>query len=267
MANLQAIQNSLIKIGLPENNIISICREDPFLDPRNIKNEVILQSEFDEADSNTTDAIDTTNTFNTTNIVNKLHTSLANPLANFPHKTSIHENLSDQFILNLLNLRHKALYDLSENDNIFIYLCGHATTDFFKIVDRFFLFTEDITDALNYLSKRLKNVVLILDTCKAGSLINKSRISFKNMMVITSSNEVEFSYSSIHDHTLGIACVDDFVSHIAKNGIDTDLTFKEYFNKMKLKSTVECIGNDMKISTFFAQNNASENYIPHKFIF
>lgn len=230
MSNIQSFKFTLMAAGFPESQIHSICREDPFFDIRNTAQHKILLS------SN----------------------------VSIEHSNLSIEDLTDQYILNLLNLRHKFLYKLSENDNILIYICGHAATEFFKICDKYYMFTDDIMTALVYLSKRVKRAVIILDTCQASSLIKPSEIP-PNICVITTSNADEFSYSSIYVPSLGVSTIDDFGFSIFNRGLNLDSSLKSYFNGIsdEISSTVTCWGNgDFTLKSLLFDN---ENHPIQKF--
>jgi len=48
------------------------------------------------------------------------------------------------YIINVLHLRHEKFKMLNENDNLFIFLCGHDRRSFLKICDMDFLFKGDV---------------------------------------------------------------------------------------------------------------------------
>lgn len=211
MANIQTFQNTLIKAGLSKSDILCIAREDPFYDIRNTnKDEVVLDKNI----------------------------SIAHTSCNL-------EDLTDQYIFNLFRLRHPQLYQLTENDNILIYICGHGADEFFKVCDKYYMFTDDIITSIQHLSNRVNKAVIILDTCQASSLIKANEIP-SNVCVITTSNNKEFSYSSLFDASLGVSTVDDFAFSVFSNGLDLESNLKAFFEKIskELISTVSCFGND-----------------------
>lgn len=210
MSNIQSFRHTLISAGFPENHIHSICREDPFFDTRNtVQNKIFLTSKI-----------------------------------SIEHSNLSIEDLTDQYILNLLCLRHRFTYKLSENDNILIYICGHAASEFFKVCDKYYMFTDDIMTALKYLSKRVKRGVIILDTCQASSLVRPSEIP-PNICVVTSSNADEYSYSSIYVPFLGVSTIDDFGFSVFNRGLDLECSLSSYFSQIsdEISSTVTCWGN------------------------
>lgn len=140
---------------------------------------------------------------------------------------------------NILYLNHPKLHTLNENDNLLIYLCGHANDDFFKLVDRYFLMKDDIHRILTYLSKRLNKVLLILDTCQAEALIDRSKLE-ENICVLTTSVANESSYSTTPNHKIGVNVVDDFMLLFYQNAKNYKQSVHSFFNKtdFPLKSTL-----------------------------
>lgn len=231
MSNIQSLQYSLIKAGFPENDVISICREDPFLDSRNTsKDKIIIKSDI-----------------------------------SIPHVQTNIENLTEQYILNLLYLRHSLLYKLAENDTLLIYMCGHGATEFFKVCDKYFIFTNDLMDAIIYLSTRVKKALIILDTCQASTLIKPEKIP-SNVCVVTSSKDNEFSFASTYETSLGVSSIDDFAYSIYNNGLNLEIDIISFFEiiSKSMESTVSCWGNsDITLRDILF---APENQLVSKFI-
>ncbi|KAM0680508.1 hypothetical protein GINT2_001196 [Glugoides intestinalis] len=234
MSNLQAMNVLLINAGLPQENIIVIQREDAHEDMRNpIKGKVYFTSK-----------------------------------ETIPHKKFPSIQLDEQVILNIFYLRWKGLLELSSEDTVIFYMCGHGRDEFFKVCDRYFIFKNDLMNAIQALSKRLKRAIVILDTCKAASLVDSSKLE-ENICVITTSLENEFSYSTLIANAIGVSSIDDFVYKIYKRGIDKSINVKDYFeglNGNSLKSTVKCWGQGaFRLSDIFSKEEGRENPV-RKFI-
>lgn len=226
-SNVQAMSVILTNAGLPEENIIVIQREDAHEDKRNpVKGKVYFTSK---------DSI--------------------------PHKKHPSMQINEQFILNIFHLRWKGLFDLSPDDTVIFYMCGHGREGFFKVCDRYFIFKDDLMNAIQALSKRVKRAIIILDTCQASSLIDGNKLE-DNTVVITTSLEDEFSYSTYIAKFLGISSIDDFVYEMYKRGINKAMSVKDYFeglNGKSIKSTVKCWGKGLfKLADIFSSDEGVE---------
>lgn len=210
MSNTQSFRYSLVKAGFSPDQILCISREDPFYDSRNLQND-------------------------------KIH---LNDKISLDHSLISLEKLTDKYLLNLLYLRHNFLFQIDENDNVLIYICGHAASEFFKICDKYYMFSNDIMSAITYLSTRIKFGVIILDTCQASSLISPSEIP-SNICIVTTSSSTEFSYSSVYVPSLGISSIDDFSYSIYTHGLHLQTTIEECFGLVSknMSSTVTCWGS------------------------
>lgn len=223
-SNIQAIHKLLIDSGFPKSNVCPVFTEDCNEDTKNIRKDKVY---FDDTESIS-------------------HTKME-PM-----------QLDEHILLNLLYLRHKMVLDMDERDNMIIYICGHSREGFIKICDKYFLFKDDLMEAIRYLSNRLNKVLLILDTCQASTLIDTNDIP-SNTTVITTSLDQEFSYSNRSVSSLGVAGIDDFAYEMFRKGIDRSKKVGEYFREMnngKLKSTVTCWGNEETgINEFFTETD------------
>lgn len=223
-SNIQAIHKLLIDSGFPKSNVCPVFTEDCNEDTKNIRKDKVY---FDDTESIS-------------------HTKME-PM-----------QLDEHILLNLLYLRHKMVLDMDERDNMIIYICGHSREGFIKICDKYFLFKDDLMEAIRYLSNRLNKVLLILDTCQASTLIDTNDIP-SNITVITTSLDQEFSYSNRSVSSLGVAGIDDFAYEMFRKGIDRSKKVGEYFREMnngKLKSTVTCWGNEETgINEFFTETD------------
>ena len=238
--NIQILYNILHENGFTQEEIVALQQDDLAKDPRNIQK---LSKDFKD------------HLFLTNNVLLEYHQI---PTTFLNLKT----------LLNILQLNHPKLITADENSNILIYLCGHGNEDFLKIVDRYFLMSNDIHSCINRIHKRVKNILLILDTCQAEGLINREELP-KNVSVITTSVLDQSSYSSNTSNKLGIHTVDDFPLLMYENRqkIGT-LKVDEFFNKQNFNletSTVTVTKNEIfKMADFFTQekrNNQINKFV------
>lgn len=215
MSNIRAMDFLLKQAGLPPENILILHREDPWIDPRNVSKQ-----------------INKNKIFLTENIT----------IDYFPIETS---PMSEQFILNVLHLRHPALCQLGSGDNIIFYMCGHAREGFFKVSDRYFIFKNDLMKGILTLARRVSRLLIILDTCQAASLVDHDKLPSNTCVVCTSLHD-QFSYSCFPISFLGVPGIDEVVLAAYQKGIDVNLTVGEYFESLNgsdIRSTVICLGN------------------------
>lgn len=225
MSNILAMHYLLQGLGLPSTDIHRIAGEDPFLDPRNTLRDAVYFSK-----------------------------SLSAPY--LPMQIS---PISEQYVLNLLHLRHPALYRLDKTDNLIVYMCGHAREGFFKVADRYFIFKADLQKAIRVLSERLARVMVILDTCQAASLVDKDVPS--NVCVVTTSSVSGFSFSHSLVPRLGTPGIDEAVLAMYKRGFDRNMSVNAYFNALNgaggLRSVITCYGNlDFKFLDFIEDGSS-----------
>lgn len=223
MSNIQAFCHILQEAGFPDSQILPVFWEDPLEDPRNL---MPGKCYFNDAES-------------------IIH-----------HKMKA-EQITEQFILNILRLRHSMLKDLDENDNLMVYMCGHGRDNFLKVCNRCFIFKNDLMDAIWYISRRVGRAMLILDTCQASSLIDHDSIP-PNITVIATSLEDEFSYSSSVVSSLGVFGIDDFAYAMYKIRPMLEVSVEEYFGHIApvLESTLKLWGDTkVKMEEFFSSKD------------
>ena len=166
--------------------------------------------------------------------------------------------LTEFVLMDILLLRMKQFQEIDENDNLMIYLCGHAREGFFKTCSKYFLFKDDIEAAMNYLSKRVANCLIILDTCQAESLVGEIP---GNVALVTTSMEGEFSFSSRTSEILGIYSIDDFMYELYTNAeemLTREMTLIRLADMMnyRIKSKVKLHGSrEYKANDFFTRND------------
>jgi len=229
MSNIQILYEIFKRDGIPEDNIFTVFQDDPHQDARNPdKDRIYFMA--DEC-------------IEKCRMKNRMH----------------YRYLTENVILDIINLKNERLKSLDENDNIVIYMCGHGREGFFKVCDRYFIFKNDLMDILQGVSKRINNLLLILDTCQASTLLDERHIP-ANVTVVTTSLDNEFSYASNAISSLGVYGIDDFPYFLYKGDLDYNLQADEFFKMFtgNLLSTVKVWGNStVKMSTFFWSNARS----------
>ncbi|KAM0674672.1 glycosylphosphatidylinositol anchor biosynthesis [Gurleya vavrai] len=139
---------------------------------------------------------------------------------------------------------------LDDNSTIFIYITGHGGDGFIKILDRDFLHKNDLMAALIYLSKRLKRVVIILDTCQAETNVDPLNLPI-NCFVICSSKKGQPSVSYKSNCEIGCAVVDS----LPKVFYESYKSFKKpdfYIEDFLNTFTLEKLGSNV---LFFGKKN------------
>lgn len=167
-------------------------------------------------------------------------------------------NITLNLLLNILRCNHKKMYNLDESSNLFIYLSGHGGDEFLKILDRNFLYKDDLMEAIQYLAKRLNKVLLIVDTCQAETLVDDLP---ENVFVISSSKKGEPSISHCVNSRIGCSVIDGLPKIFYDEYVNNqENKFIEDFVKQltyeKVGSTVKTRGIEQNfyLNDFFKQN-------------
>ncbi|KAL6120964.1 GPI-anchor transamidase-like protein [Nucleospora cyclopteri] len=226
--NIKVFNHILKNYGFTDKEIVLLQTEDPIINPRNT-------------------------------IPKKIHLTEEQFI---PYEYSRNCKLNLNVLLNYLYLRHPKLYQLNENDNLLVYICGHGNEDLFKIVDRYFLMKGDIERVICWLSKRLRKVMFILDTCQAEALIDRA-ICPKNVCILTTSKPNVFSYSTQNSRILGVYTVCDFIKTLYDTPFtDENMFLTEYFSPahFKILSSELTISSSesFKLKDFFVADNKEE---------
>ncbi|KAI5151503.1 GPI-anchor transamidase subunit K [Enteropsectra breve] len=178
--------------------------------------------------------------------------------------------LKFQTILNVLYLNDPKLQTLDENDNLTIYICGHGGATMFRVVSAYFIFRDDFMAVLRFLSKRLNKVLLIMDTCKAETLIERSELP-ENVYAVTTSLSGEESYSHDFIPSLGLNGADSFPYYLYKLLLqlkDRDKSLDALFDEIKKNmdsSTLTHSTKEWKVREFFYQDENSK-WEPRPFV-
>jgi len=82
-----------------------------------------------------------------------------------------------------------------EHSNVLLFMSGHGGDEFFKFQDQEEINSADIADVVQQMAdrKRFKEMLMIVDTCQAGSLFDK--LYTPNVLAVGSSRRGENSYS------------------------------------------------------------------------
>jgi GPI-anchor transamidase subunit K len=98
------------------------------------------------------------------------------------------------------------------SSNVLIYMSGHGGDGFLKFQDAEEICSQDIADAFAdmHLKKRYSELLLVVDTCQAGSLF--TAIAAPNVLCLGSSALGENSYAHHVDQELGVPTMDRFTA-------------------------------------------------------
>lgn len=82
-----------------------------------------------------------------------------------------------------------------EHSNVLLFMTGHGGDEFFKFQDQEEINSADIADVIHQMSerRRFREMLMIVDTCQAGSLFDK--LYTPNVIAVGSSKRGENSYS------------------------------------------------------------------------
>ena len=107
---------------------------------------------------------------------------------------------------------HRRL-DSDEHANVLLYLTGHGGDGFFKFQDREELLAADLADTVATMAARgrFRELMIVLDTCQAGSMAGGLRTP--GVFNVASARAGESSYSYTTDDSVGLAIVDRFTYH------------------------------------------------------
>jgi GPI-anchor transamidase subunit K len=128
----------------------------------------------------------------------------------------VDEEVSVESFLMLLTGRSSPLFNgrnklnSNRNSSVLIYMAGHGGDEFFKFHDREELSAQDLGAAFHemHTKGRYKEVLLVLDTCKAATMANY--ITAPAVTTLASSAAGENSYAYPTDPSLGVAIIDRF---------------------------------------------------------
>nr|CAG4711592.1 unnamed protein product [Naegleria fowleri] len=97
-----------------------------------------------------------------------------------------------------------------EHSNVLLFMTGHGGDEFFKFQDQEEINSADIADVIHQMSerRRFREMLMIVDTCQAGSLFDK--LYTPNVIAVGSSKRGENSYSHHSDLDIGVAVIDRF---------------------------------------------------------
>lgn len=98
----------------------------------------------------------------------------------------------------------------NKNSNLLIYMTGHGGNQFLKFQDVESISAHDLAITLHemYLMERFNEVLLMVDTCQAGTLFQ--HISSPGVVSIGSSAKGENSVSRDTNYDVGVAIIDEF---------------------------------------------------------
>lgn len=98
----------------------------------------------------------------------------------------------------------------TEESNIIFFITGHGGDEFFKFQDFEEISSSHFASAFGemHAKKRFKNILFIVDTCQASTLLNK--VKTPAVTAISSSAREENSYAYITNDDIGVSVIDRF---------------------------------------------------------
>ncbi|KAH8067857.1 cysteine-type peptidase [Aureococcus anophagefferens] len=109
--------------------------------------------------------------------------------------------------------------DSGPASNVLVYLTGHGGDEFLKFHDSDELSAVEIADAVAEMRAkgRYGRLVLVADTCQAGSLLARlSPPTTPNVLGVASAKLGENAYAAGADAVVGVALADRFTEHVSK---------------------------------------------------
>ncbi|KAL9650755.1 hypothetical protein ABK040_001808 [Willaertia magna] len=119
-----------------------------------------------------------------------------------------------------------------EHSNVLVFMTGHGGDEFFKFQDQEEINSADIADVIQQMfeRKRFRELLMVVDTCQAGSLFTK--LYTPNVIAIGSSSQGQNSYSHHADSDIGVAIIDRFTYYT----LDFFERRRDDFRKLSLPS-------------------------------
>lgn len=166
--------------------------------------------------------------------------------------------------LNTLEGNNHKLKDADESSNVLIYMCGHGNDCFLKFGDMFYMTRDDLMPRLFRLASRVNRVLLILDTCQAEALVDRTALP-ENVFIMTTSVKGESSISSFSSSLISVNVVDNFPHFFLKrieNGFDKKTHLVKLFSDLSQEPICSKLtfstDRDFTFEEFFVQNLAAQ---------
>nr|AGE96613.1 putative peptidase [Encephalitozoon cuniculi] len=167
-------------------------------------------------------------------------------------------------LLNAIAGNNAKLKDADESSNIFIYLNGHGNEAFLKFGNIHFMTRDDLMPRISKLAARVNKILLVIDTCQADALVDRSALP-RNVLVVATSKIGQPAISSFSSSLICANVIDNFPYFFFKRfgkGIGRKVRLMDLLaelNKEPLGS--ELVFDERKdfvFEDFFVQNSALE---------
>lgn len=231
-SNVLALNSILRSGGYREDNMVTLLKDEVLSDPRNVRAKLCVGG-----------------------------------AALVPGVDFVHDGAGATYwdVLSCLSGRHRKLVGMDGSSTLVIYITGHGGELFIKYCNREYFYREDITRAILKIQevRRIKKMLIIIDTCQADSLLDMDRISREgNITVIATSKVGESSLSANPNEAYGVYPIDLFIErlhtlhrqgdklHKHKNVKLNELIAAE-FTKDRIKATVVVYNGDVSYHSFF----------------
>ena len=208
-ANVLAMRRIAQRLGVPRERLLVLLAEDPTFDGRNPHRGRV----FISANGKRRAADDLAGDWG------------ANATHLFADVDYAGDEVTPELVRNLLTGRLGAStprsrrLDSGPSSNVLVYLTGHGGDEFLKFHDSDELSAVEIADAVAEMRAkgRYGRLVLVADTCQAGSLLARlSPSTTPNVLGVASAKLGENAYAAGADAVVGVALADRFTEHVSK---------------------------------------------------
>mmetsp|Transcript_12836 Transcript_12836/g.39605 ORF Transcript_12836/g.39605 Transcript_12836/m.39605 type:complete len:300 (-) Transcript_12836:211-1110(-) len=190
--------------GVPRERILVLLAEDPTLDARNPRRgQVFLHANGDQSEKDDV----------------ALDGGADGAFEEFADADYVGDEVTPELVRVVLSGRHdprtprSKRLESTDTSNVFVYLTGHGGDEFLKFHDADELSANEVADALAEMraKRRYGRLVLMVDTCQAGSLFNYlDAKTTPRVLGIASAKVGENAYAGSSDADAGVAYADRF---------------------------------------------------------
>mmetsp|Transcript_5828 Transcript_5828/g.18022 ORF Transcript_5828/g.18022 Transcript_5828/m.18022 type:complete len:327 (-) Transcript_5828:149-1129(-) len=203
-ANVLALRKFARAAGVPRERILVLLAEDPTLDARNPRRgQVFLHANGDQSEKDDV----------------ALDGGADGAFEEFADADYVGDEVTPELVRVVLSGRHdprtprSKRLESTDTSNVFVYLTGHGGDEFLKFHDADELSANEVADALAEMraKRRYGRLVLMVDTCQAGSLFNYlDAKTTPRVLGIASAKVGENAYAGSSDADAGVAYADRF---------------------------------------------------------
>ena len=211
-ANVLAVRRIAQRLGVPRERLLVLLAEDPTWDARNpYRGEVFIG-----ANGKRTAAEDLALDVGAANGTDGFVSADVDYAGDVVTPALVRGLLAGR--VDAATARSRRLESGPES-NVLVYLTGHGGDEFLKFHDSDELSAVELADAVAemHAKGRYKRLVLVTDTCQAGSLLTHlSADRTPGVLGVASAKLGENAYASSADSVVGVALADRFTEHVAR---------------------------------------------------